>query len=423
MDDGAAAAAAAAMAGMPAPFTHQEFALSQQAIMAQQQASGVLRQHHQTPATTPHQLLPNANANNPKRSHSSSSSASFSGPKANWVIHKDWKLKKILGSGAYGEVYQAVEIKSNTKVAIKLDTRNNSEMEREIEYLKLLNGTSQHIPQILEYGRFSGISYFVLTLLGKNLSDLKRKRPYRRFSLSTTLRCARQMVWALRDVHEKKIIHRDIKPANFAIGRVNRQRIYIFDFGLASEYNEGPERSTVGFRGTNTYASIRVHQYKDPGRVDDLWSWLYCVLRLLGMKFPWDKVKIPQKAERCGSRTIKEMYMRLQPTPDDAKRASKEKMKDRLKQERKKVQEEFLKVKRECDLNQLLQDAKRKYDFPADAFGKIVAHLNELKYNSRPNYELIDNVFQTTLDTLGIKMDMPYDWEEGSFFGVKDLGL
>ena len=68
----------------------------------------------------------------------------------------------------YGEVYQAVELKTGAKVAIKLDTRNNSEMEREIEYLKLLNGSSEHIPQILEYGRFSGFSYFVLTLLGKN---------------------------------------------------------------------------------------------------------------------------------------------------------------------------------------------------------------------------------------------------------------
>ena len=153
----------------------------------------------------------------------------------------------------YGEVYQAVELRTGSKVAIKLDMRNNSEMEREIEYLKKLNGQSEYIPQILEYGRFSGISYFVMTLLGKNLSDLKRKRMNRKFTLSTVLRCMRQMVFGLRDIHNCGLIHRDIKPANFSIGRINKKKIYIFDFGLASEFNTGPEKATVGFRGTNTY--------------------------------------------------------------------------------------------------------------------------------------------------------------------------
>jgi hypothetical protein len=125
------------------------------------------------------------------RANSTSSiSSGPAGPKANWVIHKDWKLRKLLGSGAYGEVYQAVELRTGSKVAIKLDMRNNSEMEREIEYLKKLNGQSEYIPQILEYGRFSGISYFVMTLLGKNLSDLKRKRMNRKFTLSTVLLCS-----------------------------------------------------------------------------------------------------------------------------------------------------------------------------------------------------------------------------------------
>jgi tau tubulin kinase len=147
----------------------------------------------------------------------------------------------------------------------------------------------------------------------------------------------KQMVIGLRDIHNVGLIHRDIKPANFSIGRINKKKIYIFDFGLASEFNTGPEKATVGFRGTNTYASIRVHQYKDPGRVDDLWSLLYCILRLLGMKFPWDKVKIPPKAERCGSKTIRDMYVRLQRDSGngDARLPSKNTMIQKLKQERK----------------------------------------------------------------------------------------
>lgn len=353
------------------------------------------------------------------RANSTSSiSSSPAGPKANWVIHKDWKLRKLLGSGAYGEVYQAVELRTGSKVAIKLDMRNNSEMEREIEYLKKLNGQSEYIPQILEYGRFSGISYFVMTLLGKNLSDLKRKRMNRKFTLSTVLRCMKQMVIGLRDIHNVGLIHRDIKPANFSIGRINKKKIYIFDFGLASEFNTGPEKATVGFRGTNTYASIRVHQYKDPGRVDDLWSLLYCILRLLGMKFPWDKVKIPPKAERCGSKTIRDMYVRLQRDSGngDARLPSKNTMIQKLKQERKRIQDDFLKVKKDADINELLDLAEQKYNLPAVSFKKIVSHLDTLSYKCKPDYVLIDTILEDCMKKLGVKMDDSYDWEESSFF-------
>lgn len=362
------------------------------------------------------QKLATQQRSNTRASSTSSISSQPNGSKANWVIHKDWKLKRMLGSGAYGEVYQATELRTGSKVAIKMDMRNNSEMEREIEYLKRLNGQSEYIPQILEYGRFSGISYFVMTLLGKNLSDLKRKRMNRKFTLSTVIRCMRQMVMGLRDIHNMGLIHRDIKPANFSIGRINKKKVYIFDFGLASEFNTGPEKPTVGFRGTNTYASIRVHQYKDPGRVDDLWSLLYCVLRLLGMKFPWDKVKIPPKAERCNSKEIRDMYIKLQKDTGDNRIPSKNTMVQKLKQERKRIQEEFLEVKKKADINHLLEDAEKKYNLPADAFKKIVSHLDTLSYKCKPDYQLIDDILVGCMTRLGINMDDTYDWEETSFF-------
>lgn len=150
-----------------------------------------------------------------------------------------------------------------------------------------------------------------MSILGASLSDLKKRRTNNRFSLSTVLRTSRQMLVALKDVHEMGIIHRDIKPANFVIGHKDPKRIFLIDFGLASEFHTGEERENIGFRGTNTYASVRIHQYKDPGRVDDLVSWFYCTLRILGIKFPWDKIKIPPKTERCGSKTIDTLFDKL----------------------------------------------------------------------------------------------------------------
>ena len=136
------------------------------------------------------------------------------------------------------------------------------------------------------------------------------------------------------------------------------------------------------------------------------------------MKFPWDKVKIPPKAERCGSKTIRDMYVRLQRDNGngDARLPSKNTMIQKLKQQRKKIQDDFLKVKKDADINELLDLAEQKYNLPAQAFKKIVSHLDTLSYKCKPDYDLIDGILLDCMSKLGIKMEDTYDWEESSFF-------
>lgn len=77
-------------------------------------------------------------------------------------------------------------------------------------------------------------------------------------------------------------MHRDVKPTNFANGSQDKRQIYMFDFGLARQILisvNGKQklrdaRTKVSFRGTVRYCSLNVHQYKEQGRHDDLWSWL-----------------------------------------------------------------------------------------------------------------------------------------------------
>lgn len=50
--------------------------------------------------------------------------------------------------------------------------------------------------------------YIAMEMLGRNLNDLRRRQLHKRFSLSTGLRAAVQMVEALKDIHAVSYLHR-----------------------------------------------------------------------------------------------------------------------------------------------------------------------------------------------------------------------
>ncbi|VDM48739.1 unnamed protein product [Toxocara canis] len=136
-----------------------------------------------------------------------------------------------------------------------------------------------------------------MSLLGKDLSKLRKECPSKTFSLGTSLRLGLMTLSAIKELHQISIVSRDIKPSNFAIGRGDDCRnVYLFDFGLSRVYRSEdgsiiPPSSNVGFKGTTRYASIRAHQKKELGRCDDLESWLYVNVEFSTGRLPWKSSK------------------------------------------------------------------------------------------------------------------------------------
>ncbi|KAK5978564.1 Serine/threonine-protein kinase [Trichostrongylus colubriformis] len=164
------------------------------------------------------------------------------------------------------------------KVEPLMKSKDDEILKMEIFVLKKVQN-SRHVCRCLASGKTDSYTYVVMSLLGKELSEIRRRLPNRKISLPSTLRISIQVVRALQDIHEAGFIHRDVKPSNLAMGLYNTQVCYVFDFGLARQIlipdasgtlKLREPRNKVMFRGTVRYCSLNVHQYKEQGRHDDL---------------------------------------------------------------------------------------------------------------------------------------------------------
>ncbi|KAL6733077.1 hypothetical protein Aduo_003762 [Ancylostoma duodenale] len=144
--------------------------------------------------------------------------------------------------------------------------------------------------------------------------------------------------------------------------------VHILDFGLSRSYaiqsKDGKwvarrARGTAEFRGTLRYCSPNVHEKKEQGRRDDLWS-LYYVFIELHCGLPWQTLRDKQKVE------LLKMHM---------------------------------------------SDKDLVLNFPVELHG-IVPYLRTLDYYQRPDYSMFYEGLLAVMRRVGAKASDPYDWED-----------
>ncbi|EYB86081.1 hypothetical protein Y032_0286g1410 [Ancylostoma ceylanicum] len=218
-------------------------------------------------------------------------------------IKDQFIVKKKIGEGACGQVYLVHVLDKNGKprgrAAMKVEplmkSKDDEILKMEIFVLKKIQN-SRHVCRCLASGKTDSYTFVVMSLLGKELSDIRRRLPNRKISTPSTLRISIQVIRGLQDLHEAGFVHRDVKPSNLAMGLYNTQVVYIFDFGLARQIllpGDGGRlrlrepRNKVMFRGTVRYCSLNVHQHKEQGRHDDLYGALFAMIECLTGSLPW----------------------------------------------------------------------------------------------------------------------------------------
>ncbi|MCA8922646.1 MAG: serine/threonine protein kinase, partial [Planctomycetes bacterium] len=155
-----------------------------------------------------------------------------------------FRLQRKLGQGAFGEVFQAIDLAQNRVVALKVVNaqlvRNPKDIQRFLREAE--TGQSLNHPNVLKIysaGESRGSYYLAMEFIpGKEVSELIKA--YGRLDVGYVLRLAIQLASGLQHAYEQGIVHRDIKPENVMVlqhpqhGAVAK----LVDFGLAKCFTD-----------------------------------------------------------------------------------------------------------------------------------------------------------------------------------------
>ena len=166
-------------------------------------------------------------------------------------------VKRALGAGAVGRVYEAMDLLLGVPVALKLLTLGGAGGEAERQaYLRFAReaeaaGRLRHpnIVALHDAQPASGLFVFELMAAGTLAERLAAGGP---LSPAAGRRLALDLLAALGAAHEHGIVHRDVKPANVLYDAAGNAKLG--DFGGAHLADFG-QTQTGGFLGTLAYMS------------------------------------------------------------------------------------------------------------------------------------------------------------------------
>ena len=198
------------------------------------------------------------------------------------LIAGKYLLKRIIGKGAMGVVWEAIHEGTSRPVAVKLILEPTDELRHRLDREARAYGALRHrnIVEILDVGLTDdGDPFLVMQLLtGETLAD--RLTRQRRLGTPEATRIARDVARGLAAAHAQSIIHRDLKPANIFLHDEQDDEpavVKVVDFGVSKNLLSSDGLSTVvgGIVGSPAYASPEQAAGGTRGPVDhraDVWS-------------------------------------------------------------------------------------------------------------------------------------------------------
>ena len=208
------------------------------------------------------------------------------------ILQGRYRIIQQLGQGGMGAVYEAIDQRLDTTVALKetlfTEERLRKQFEREARLLARLHHPA--LPRVSDHFSEGDGQFLVMQFIpGDDLSEMMtRKRGP--FPADQVLTWADQLLDALDYLHtqDPQIVHRDIKPQNLKL--TSRGQIILLDFGLAKGQGGDISRVTTAasiFGYTPNYAPLEQIQALGTDTRSDLYSLGATLYHLLtGVKPP-----------------------------------------------------------------------------------------------------------------------------------------
>ncbi|MEZ6120490.1 MAG: serine/threonine-protein kinase [Pirellulaceae bacterium] len=199
-------------------------------------------------------------------------------------------IQKVLGEGAFGRVYLAMDSELRRPVALKVLKAGAFASMKNVESFinEARNAARLRHPGLVtvyDVQKYQGRPFVVQEYIaGQTLANLLRSN---RLSLPEMVRMVIDIADAIGAAHAQGLVHRDLKPANILLNQQGRP--HVADFGLA--LHESVQRKRKGeVSGTPAYMSpeqLRGESHRLDGRTD-IWSLGVIFYEMLAGKRPFD---------------------------------------------------------------------------------------------------------------------------------------
>lgn len=249
------------------------------------------------------------------------------------IINNRYKIKRVLGVGGMGIVYQADDLllKSiglkQSEFAIKVLSSEATAFDD--ADLLLVNEYQQanelHHPNIVPIHHLalceeSQRGFLVMPMIKGELLSLLLDSPFESIPDNARVKYAFILINCIIHCHKRGVIHGDLKPSNILISDSND--LYLFDFSISRNMNPTKNKFAINFNQVHAwssdYAAPEIQQGNAPTIKSDLYSLSILLYKLLLNSHPNQQNKEVLKNRNTEQTKIHQLLMQaINPIPSE----------------------------------------------------------------------------------------------------------
>lgn len=234
------------------------------------------------------------------------------------LVHERYEIRRFVGRGGMGEVYEAFDVLMGTRVALKTVLCTASDQPQAFRKLKDEVRNAQRIahPNVCRInelqvhhppdGAGTPLPFFTMEFIdGERLGNRVRRA---RLPIADARAIACQLLDGLAAAHARGVLHLDLKSDNVMVRRGDAApEVVIMDFGLSRALDAAVSQRTserLQLAGTLPYMSVeQLEGRRDLGPAADIYSFGVVLYEML-------TGQLPHRAESLGGMLLRQLKTR-----------------------------------------------------------------------------------------------------------------